>query len=88
MMVKDHTVANQKLTCIADAKKREVSTDAELLDMAKAHLEEAKTLAKTPRWRCRSAVEPPSGNLADECQVVTTPSNALKASLSSGRLRK
>jgi putative membrane protein len=36
MMVKDHTAANAKLKAIADAKKLEVSTDAELLDKAKA----------------------------------------------------
>ena len=36
MMVKDHTAANEKLTTIADAKKIEVSTDAELMDKAKA----------------------------------------------------
>jgi putative membrane protein len=36
MMVKDHTAANGKLKAIADQKKLEVSTDAELLDKAKA----------------------------------------------------
>lgn len=36
MMVKDHTAANEKLKSIADQKKLEVSTDAELLDKAKA----------------------------------------------------
>jgi putative membrane protein len=36
MMVKDHTAANDKLKAIADAKKIEVSTDAELMDKAKA----------------------------------------------------
>jgi putative membrane protein len=36
MMVKDHTAANEKLKTIADAKKIEVSTDAELMDKAKA----------------------------------------------------
>jgi len=36
MMVKDHTEANQKLKAIAEQKKLEVSTDAELLDQAKA----------------------------------------------------
>jgi len=36
MMVKDHTAANEKLRAIADQKKLEVSTDAELMDKAKA----------------------------------------------------
>jgi putative membrane protein len=36
MMVKDHTAANEKLKAIADQKKLEVSTDAELMDKAKA----------------------------------------------------
>lgn len=36
MMVKDHTAANQMLKSIADQKKLEVSTDAQLLDKAKA----------------------------------------------------
>lgn len=36
MMVKDHTAANEKLKAIAEQKKLEVSTDAELLDKAKA----------------------------------------------------
>jgi putative membrane protein len=36
MMVKDHTAANEKLKSIADQKKLEVSTDAELMDKAKA----------------------------------------------------
>jgi len=36
MMVKDHTAANEKLKAIAEQKKIEVSTDAELLDKAKA----------------------------------------------------
>lgn len=36
MMVKDHTAANEKLKSIAEQKKLEVSTDAELLDKAKA----------------------------------------------------
>lgn len=36
MMVKDHTAANEKLKAIAERKKLEVSTDAELLDKAKA----------------------------------------------------
>lgn len=36
MMVKDHTAANEKLKSIADQKKLKVSTDAELLDKAKA----------------------------------------------------
>jgi len=36
MIVKDHTAANEKLKAIADQKKLEVSTDAELLDKAKS----------------------------------------------------
>ena len=36
MMIKDHTAANEKLKAIADQKKLEISTDAELLDKAKA----------------------------------------------------
>jgi len=36
MMVKDHTATNEKLKAIAEQKKLEVSTDAELLDKAKA----------------------------------------------------
>lgn len=36
MMVKDHTMANEKLKSIADQKKLKVSTDAELMDKAKA----------------------------------------------------
>jgi len=36
MMVKDHSAANEKLKGIAAQKKLEVSTDAELLDKAKA----------------------------------------------------
>ena len=50
MMVKDHTAANEKLKAIADAKKIEVSTDAELMDKAKAmilDLRSAKSFDQT-----------------------------------------
>lgn len=43
MMVKDHTAANEKLKAIADQKKLEVSTDAELLDKAKAMILELRS---------------------------------------------
>jgi putative membrane protein len=43
MMVKDHTAANEKLKAIADQKKLEVSTDAELLDKAKSMILELRS---------------------------------------------
>lgn len=42
MMVKDHTAANTKLKSIADAKKLDVSDDAQLLDKAKAMILELR----------------------------------------------
>lgn len=43
MMVKDHTMANQKLKAIADSKKLEVSTNAQLMDKAKSMILELRT---------------------------------------------
>ena len=42
MMVKDHTQANSKLKAIADAKKLEVSDDAQLMDKAKSMILELR----------------------------------------------
>ncbi|MGV8842500.1 MAG: DUF4142 domain-containing protein [Pseudomonas sp.] len=43
MMVKDHTMANEKLNSIADRKKLKVSTDAQLMDQAKAMILELRS---------------------------------------------
>lgn len=43
MMVKDHTAANEKLKAIAHQKKLDVSTDAQLLDKAKAMILELRS---------------------------------------------
>ncbi len=43
MMIKDHTTANEKLKTIAQAKKLDISDDAQLMDKAKAMILELRT---------------------------------------------
>jgi putative membrane protein len=43
MMVRDHTAANTKLKTIADSKKLEISTDAQLMDKAKSMILELRS---------------------------------------------
>jgi len=43
MMVKDHTAANEKLKSLADSKKLEVSTNAQLMDKAKSMILELRS---------------------------------------------